>query len=475
MDPTQLLALAVCLAAGVWAVVLAGRLATMPASLIVIVAVSCFGANFGTWDIGPVAASIDRLAIVALVGIGVLKRILTPQPAIKLDRSDVAIAAMIGFLLVSVMTHPRPPTKLESSPTPWYLFTTSFLIPALVYWAVRFRRSGPHDVMLLCGFFALLGAYLAFTAIFEIHGPRALVFPRHILAARLMYWGRAVGPFRSAPVLGTWLTVATVAAILYASQRRGAARTAALGLVPLLAYAQYLTKTRSAWVGFVIAVPMAFILSGTRTTRQIVALAAIGILLLGGLFFGEQFINPSRVEGAATVAHSSSQRLALLQRAAALVVQKPLWGWGFRQFEYASRTYGGGGPLRVVEASAGEGLASHNLLLRVVAETGIVGTTIFVSIFVLWVGRCRRELRSTEPGSPRRTLVILFLGGLVGYWSEALFHDVTFQMQENFLLFFLAACLCTVEQPVARREPVAVAAPDLFRVQPALSPAYSAH
>jgi O-antigen ligase len=148
--------------------------------------------------------------------------------------------------------------------------------------------------------------------------------------------------------------------------------------------------------------------------------------------------------------------LALFQRAASLVVQKPILGWGFRQFEYASRTHGGGGPLRVVGAAASEGLASHNLLLRVVAETGIVGSTIFALVFWLWLARCRRELRSAEPNSVRRTFAILFLGGMVGYWSEALFHDVTFQMQENFLLFFLAACLCSAEPRIVPIESVGV-------------------
>jgi O-antigen ligase len=313
-------------------------------------------------------------------------------------------------------------------------------------------RSRAGDLRVVCGFFVLFGIYLACTAIFERFQITALIFPRYVLKERLLYVGRSVGPFLSAPVLGTWLTVAALSAVVLRNHVQPLVRTLLLASLPLLAVGEYLTKTRSAWMGFAAAVPLAMYFSGTRTQRRVVLFGGTCLVVLVTVFWGEKLLSPDRGETRSVVAYSTNQRLALLQRSVALFVRRPIAGWGFRHFEFASRTEGGGGPLQLVSPEAAEGLASHNTLLRFFVETGVVGTSLLLLIFGYWANRTRQAIARVEHGAPERDMAILFLGGLVAYWAEAMFHDVTFMMHENLLIFFLAGCLCSCPPLSSRTE-----------------------
>jgi O-antigen ligase len=321
----------------------------------------------------------------------------------------------------------------------------------------------------VCGFFVLFGVYLACTAIFEQLQITALIFPRYILKDRLLYVGRSVGPFLSAPVLGTWLTVAAVSAVVLRNHMRPLVRTILLAALPLFAVGEYLTKTRSAWLGFAAAVPLAMYLTGTRTQRRMVMFGGACLLFLATAYWGEKLLSPDRGETRSVVAYSTNQRLALLQRSVALFVRRPIVGWGFRHFEFASRTEGGGGPLQLVSPEAAQGLASHNTLLRFVVETGLVGTTLLLLVFGYWANRSRQAIARQQHGSPERDMAILFAGSFVAYWGEAMFHDVTFMMHENLLIFFLAGCLFSCPPVSSRTEQSGSA--QSFAVHPRTKPA----
>jgi O-antigen ligase len=222
---------------------------------------------------------------------------------------------------------------------------------------------------------------------------------------------------------------------------KGTVRALLLGLFPLFGYAEYLTETRSAWLGYVVAVPMVAVLSARRSMRHVLIVGVILVGLVGGLFVGERFLFPERKEGAKIVAHSTYQRLALLQRSLALFVQRPLFGWGFGQFEYASVVHGGGSPLEIVSPDASEELASHNTVLRFLAELGLAGCALQLLFLGAWIANIRNTLKWATADSPQRSLAILFAGALCAYGAEAMFHDVTFISQDNMLIFFLAGCM----------------------------------
>jgi O-antigen ligase len=359
------------------------------------------------------------------------------------------------------------------------MFLASYLSPALLYWIVRLRRAAANDLRIIQWFFVAFGVYLAFTAVCESHGLTALIYPRYILQTRLHYQGRAVGPLLSAPALGTWITVASVSLLLLGLRMKGMARAALFGILPVFAYAQYLTETRSAWLGYIIAMPLAALLAARSAMRHVLFVGFTLIGMIGGLLVGDRFLFPERQEGSMLVAHSTYQRVALLQRSLAMFVQRPILGWGFGQFEYAATVHGGGGPLQIVLSESGEELASHNLFLRFLAELGLVGCALQMLFFALWAGLIRNTLKTADMDSPQRSLAILFAAALCAYVSEAMFHDVTFIAQDNMLIFFLAGCLGMPRrepnrlQPILRREPRRLTFPDRLAPLTIGSPRFS--
>jgi O-antigen ligase len=441
MDLPLPFGLAIGLAAGTWVLVLALRLPTLQACLGLLFAVACLGPAFAKWQLGPLSASPDRLALILLIGLIGLKRLLTIQPIISLDRCDYLLGGLLALLCVSIAIHPNPPLTKIVTPTPSYMFFASYLSPALLYWITRFRPMQGTDPRLVLGFFVLFGAYLSFTAVCEWRGFHSLVFPSYILQTRLHYEGRSVGPFLSAPALGTWMTVATCCLVLLVFRVQGVARVALVGLFPLFALAEYLTETRSAWMGYVTAIPLAAVLAARTGVRHVIVVGIVLAGLVGGLFAGERFLFPERKEGRGVVAQSTYQRLGLLQRSLSLFVQRPILGWGFGQFEYAAQHHGGGGPLQIVPPDDAESLASHNVFLRFLAELGVIGFALQMLVFGVWVQQVWRILKSAEPDATQRCFAILFACALCAYVAEAMFHDVTFIPQDNMLLFFLAGCM----------------------------------
>ena len=194
MDGLLPIYLALAIAIGIWSTVLSIRLPSIHACLAAIIAVSCFGVAFGHWDIGPITASADRLFIVALLAFSVGKRLLTVQPRIRFDRTDWVLASFLLLLFVSVLSHPWAVLFPGDMP-PWYRFLSSFAVPAAIYWIMKYRTWDQSDAKRICGFCILFGLYLAVTAIGEVHGITAIVYPRYILEPRELYSGRAVGPF----------------------------------------------------------------------------------------------------------------------------------------------------------------------------------------------------------------------------------------------------------------------------------------
>jgi O-antigen ligase len=279
--------------------------------------------------------------------------------------------------------------------------------------------------------------------VFEHLRLTSLIFPRYILNKRLYYANRAVGPFLSSPMLGTWLTVAAVAAVVLRNHASPMMQKLLLAVLPLFAVGEYATKTRSGWLGFVVAVPLALYLGATRVQRRMLAFVGASVVFFVALLLGERFFAPDRGESQATVAYSTNQRLALLQRSVTLFLRRPILGWGVRFFESASRTESGGGPLEFVDNDAGNDLAAHNTMLRVAVENGLVGITLLLSLFWYWFQRSRQAILRLENGKPGRDMAVLFLGAFVAYLCEATFHDVTFTGQENLLVWFLAGCLTT--------------------------------
>lgn len=411
----------------VWSCVLAIA-ATPVLAVLVVWAIAClYGPGTITWDVAGKTLSPDRIALGWLLLVVVVRSLLTGETVRPLrDRALLCFGAFALLCTVQVWLHEWAPVPWDEMP-PGIRLLYLVGLPAIGYVAVSSCRSlSPRVVRGLLAAFWLFGVYLALTAVLEMFGPRALVFPRHILRPRELYPGRPVGPFLSTPLLGTLLVTAMAATVLYTRLSKGVLRLAGLVSLPLFVAGIALTQTRSVWLGAVGVTWILLFALSHRLLRYGLVLVGGVALFLAALVAGKQLVNPDRVEGAELVEYSFLQRLALMDGALTLFVQRPLWGWGFGQFERAVNEHVRGGLFGFWATGAAAGLSSHNLALRILAETGLLGFGLFACGWGVWVGRAFFLSRSSDPH--RQALSVLALSCYIAYWAEGMFHDPSYQL-----------------------------------------------
>ncbi len=458
------------LAALSWSVALAIPFSAFGPGMLTWLAASVYGPTTVRWEIGPWTLSPDR-AVLFWFLLFVTARWLLGHSHPSQLRRDPAVWAGLAFGVLAALQAfllPWNPTAPEDMPPPIRLAYVS-VFPLILYVGVAAEptgRGGDRRLALLIVVLWLFGLYLAVTALAEQLGVTSVIFPKHILRPRVLYPGRPVGPFLSTPLLGTTLVVCTAATVLVALRGRGVLRGAALCSLPLLLAAIVATETRSVWIGAVAVAGLLLVALAGRDLRYGLLLLGGAAAVLAGVFAGSSFVNPERVEGSQLVEYSFLQRLALMDGAVTLFVQKPVLGWGFGQFERVVRLHVGGGLLGFWATGAAEGLSSHSLPLRLLAETGAVGTGLWLSMWAVW---CRRALALWRSGeADNRAAGLLFLAGTLAYWSETLFHDTSFLPAGNLMIALLAAVvtgrLAASRSDAIRAEVFASRATERFRV-----------
>ena len=165
------------IAGAVWLAWFALRGSLVVGCLAALLTICCFGYPFLHFDGGPLPLTIDRLAIVALVGIYVLQRALGSTDPKPLVWADKLLLAFLALLVVSTFTHrwsDLPPGVV--SPV-WRLFT-GFITPAIIYWVARQSRLTARQIGWVQGSLVVFGVYLAATGLLEVAQQWSWVFPR---------------------------------------------------------------------------------------------------------------------------------------------------------------------------------------------------------------------------------------------------------------------------------------------------------
>ena len=246
-----------------------------------------------------------------------------------------------------------------------------YLLFAFAPWVFATRRSR----VLLLQFLTVLGLYLGFTAIFEIVGPRALVYPRNIVDSAVgITVGRARGPFLAsdadAAVMGMCLFAA--GALFALAQSRVWRRTAAVSVVVCLV-GVLLAFTRSEWIGTALGLIIVGLLT-PQLRRRLPALLAVIIIGISAILVVSPSIRSSATDRAST-SRSVYDRTNTNDGALRALDAHPLFGIGWTRFLSESdnyvrqaRTY----PLTNTHIEV------HNVPLGRLAELGLLGGGLWI-------------------------------------------------------------------------------------------------
>ncbi len=429
-----------------WGTIYALRGSLIGGCVAYLIAACCFSGDFWSFDAAGLTWSIDRFLLLLLFAAFLVQwRIGRADPK-PFTAGDVLLACFLGLLLLSTFTHDWRVRGPEAESVLMHLIN-GYAIPMLVFCVAKHARLDERKLRWAYGMFAGLGVYLTLTALLEISGQWALVFPRYIADPDVgIHFGRARGPMLQSARLGTYLIVCGAAAVALIAQagpwRRCGVLLAAL-CAPLVLAAIYFTYTRSVWMGAALAVLTALGL-GLRTKWRILLFATA--VAFGGavvVLQGDKLIAFERGSSAADTRQSTYMRASFAYVSWLMFQDKPLTGFGFGQFPQESPHYLSDRST-TLQLEQIRGYIHHNTLLSLLVELGIIGLLLFLAVLVYWLRSAWLLWRDPELPKWVRGHGLLFLVALAPYSLQLVFREVSYSPIENSLVFFLAGTVCSL-------------------------------
>ncbi|MEV5973899.1 O-antigen ligase family protein [Streptomyces sp. NPDC051921] len=325
------------------------------------------GAQGGTGGTGTLAdAASGLLVVICLVR-------LVWSGARPLSRAAAVVLGLpvLGVCLAAITSN-DPGASLPGVARYLQIFV---LVPAAVLLSVRDRRDFAVVAWALVGLALLQGA---------------VGVVQFLTGTGASYQGediRAVGTFGATDVMGMATVVAyglVIAAGLALGGTAGRARTAALACACALFVPLVLSFSRGAWIATALTCGLQLLLSGLRRAgRVVLATAALGVVLVGGLGIGSEMVKErvtSITQVTAAPDQSVTDRYTMWAAAGRMWSGEPLTGVGLKGFP-AYRDSNASLALSSGSDTAGAGaafarqplLSPHNMYLLVLSEQGLVG------------------------------------------------------------------------------------------------------
>ncbi|MFJ3635610.1 O-antigen ligase family protein [Streptomyces sp. NPDC090112] len=367
--------------------------------------------------VGPAdAASLLLVLVCAAQALRGRVRTLTPLGVLVLGTPAVGLA-------VATVTAGDPYAALPGFVRYLQVFV---LVPAAVVLLVRDAR----EFRLAAGCFVVLAL---------VQGTLGVVqYATHTGASYQGEDVRAVGTFGPGDVMGMatvvayGLIVATAAALAPGLSRRTRRIAGACALVLVLPLV--LSFSRGAWIATFAAALLVMALAGIRRALAVLtALAAAGVVLVGGLGVGSEMV-AERLTSITQVSSAPDQsvtdRYTMWAAAESMWRERPAVGVGLKGFPahrdgHASLGLSSGSDT----AGAGQGyirqplLSPHNMYLLVLSEQGLIGLTALVGG---WAALLVAGLRRLGAGAGRaaRDCGLIATGLLVWQLTDFLYADI---------------------------------------------------
>jgi O-antigen ligase len=296
----------------------------------------------------------------------------------------------------------------------------------------------------------VFGVYLTMTALAETTRQWWAVFPTYIASPATEYFGRARGPFLHPAEMGIYLTLGLAAALTFWP------RCGRLGKMLLIAFSGlamggiYATLTRSAWMGGGLGLAIFIGFNVPRQWRNLLLgiAAAAGVTFLAVSWDDIWNLKRDVKLDAAASADSAELRPILARVAWDMFHDRPLLGFGFGQYDREKLPYladrSGDLPLEKVLP-----YVQHNAVLALLAETGLVGTGMFVLLLALWIRNAWRVWSDETAPMAVRNVGLLMLVLFGAYFPNAMFQDTNIIDGINLLLFFAAGTVSGLAANVA--------------------------
>lgn len=365
--------------------------------------------------------TLDRLVWPVVVLMFFVKRRRGETERLPLDWIEWALLILVTVVAISIRASdndPRPLVPMASSGVRFRPFLNGFLYPLVAYFIVRRAIRTTLQVQGFLVGIGMITVYLIITGLGEVSHQDWLVFPKYILDPAVgIHYGHARGPFVNAGVNGMAIVMGLPTVLWLFLVERDTRSWIWLGAFILSSVALVYSLQRAVWLGtammlgvMVVAWPKpGMVLLGSVTLTTL-----LGLAVISGTPVAERLT--TRLADENTIEF----RLEMKERSLAVIRENVWTGVGFNRFTEAASEIARGGNV------------SHNTLLTIFAELGLLGLLPYLSIFLaLFALLCKGYLQ--QPGN--RSLVIIFVGIALAYLVKLNTSNIVNAGYLNILLF----------------------------------------
>ena len=377
----------------------------------------------------PFVTTKHLILMLGLILVSYVLKLLCGRRVLRLSLIDYAVAVFLFFTIFSGII------TVDTSSFPKMMV---FVIFMLGYFVVKNTISSPSLVRRclysLVTSSVLVSAYGLYQNFF---GELSTVWQDVTIFSEIS--GRVVSSFENPNVLGEYLILVfpvTLALMISAKSvnHRFAFFCAAVLNVACLIF----TWSRGAWLGFIIATVLFFLLSGKHFFTA-------GILLTPLAAFGLSFMGNTSVFRRFTTFGDSSTSYRLSIWRGTLDMLKDIWWYGIGIGEGAFRKVYPAYALPGIEAAP----HSHNLYLQIITEGGIFALLSFV-LFILIFMQCSFSFSRNAVSHANRSICVGLFAGIAAFLIQGL-TDYVWYNYRIFLLFWLIAGLSVAHIQAAKQ------------------------
>ncbi|RJO75603.1 O-antigen ligase family protein [Nocardia panacis] len=378
-----------------------------------------------------------------------------PQRWVPLGAVECAMALYLLWNLNSILQQheyepiyfPITGTKLDL----WRYLIIGTGMPFGTYLVSRLIFGTRDAVKFLTATVLGCAAYSAWVSIAQFTGPRGLVWPRYIVT-NPGWPERAVGLPNQPEVNGLILIVGYVLALVLLAARHGRwERILYATIAAGCAYAVYLTHTRSIWLDFAVVVLLGVLFAkGYRTGFVTTAIAALILIATNW----STFTSSDRKAGGVGSTNEVYDRLNADATAVWAFLEKPWSGWGLGRFvavnAYRHRQWSSTTPWE-----RGLGIPPHETELGILAELGIIGLLLWLTVLVLLALRLRTAYRRLSAAdSMARPLAFTAVTAFLSLFLGGVFVDLRlFDYPSTMVFALIGAAIGTADRVARVRKP----------------------
>lgn len=381
------------------------------------------------------------LLLVFLAQIALRERNLLPITKIEIMMILFCIICLISMISAGTIYDTEQGLKLNT-------FFSGFVIPFSIFFLGKHVVDSEQRIKNVFQLLLVIGIYLAITGIFEHFRLASLVWPRYIMNPNIgihYLSGRARGPFVQAGVNGTVLGMIfalSVYLIIHKSKKLHRISYGILiGIIPITIFFTY---TRSAWLGFVLSlliIPLFY-----PKLRRIFLLGLL-LLIIVVIVNWSNVISSNRSVGGVGEPSPVYQRINLYIASAKMFIEKPIFGFGFYNFEKFSRQYLIKDYETPIKAQV---QGAHDTLVKILVELGLIG---LIPLLVIYFNIYRHSVRLYRklPSAPflGKGLVVMFWGASIIYIVNMELFKMFQHLFPNSVIFLLAGIIVGLNQRIS--------------------------